>query len=168
MLKNNRKPRTPLPDLLDPKVPGMKYEKGNFYPDFSYLGPVETHIPILNHLLSLVVRPRPVGAQSVYEAMLAQKNTQSYMEPALNAVFKKQGSVLEDLKNAKEHSDNRAYAKKAEIMRKVLVANAKDFEYWITKNIVALTHVPTGFKLHLLKKDIPAEIYRHAKMSKNA
>lgn len=80
---------------------------------------------------------------------------------------RKSPSILRELKQAKEHSDNKQYKDKAGVMRGLLTAHTDDFfvDSELNKNIVGVTHIPTGFRMHLLRQDIPPVLLEREDMS---
>ena len=76
--------------------------------------------------------------------------------PELGTPTKKQASELPALLAAKEHSDNKRYAPKAELIREMLVSHP---DRWLIDSqegrFVGLTHRPTGFRMHLPSSALP-------------
>lgn len=63
--------------------------------------------------------------------------------------------ALEDLKKAKAYSDAKKYEEKHLILRKLIESNSADFMVDSdVSGILGLTHLPTGFKMHLPKQVI--------------
>ena len=69
------------------------------------------------------------------------------------------GSVLQQLLQSKTLSDNRRFDQKHKLLRQLIIQHPQDFfidsEY---DNIIGLTHTGTGFKIHVPRHVIPAEI----------
>jgi len=67
--------------------------------------------------------------------------------------------VLPQLHRAKQHSDNRRYREKAEILRRLMIARPKD---WVVDqpgpHHPGITHQPTRFRFHAPRKIIPQEV----------
>lgn len=62
---------------------------------------------------------------------------------------------LEQLLAAKAHSDKGQYAAKAEVLRKMMSESPQDFMVDSAKGgIYGLTHIPTGFRIHLPKEQV--------------
>jgi hypothetical protein len=63
---------------------------------------------------------------------------------------------IDQLLTAKTESDRRNYKAKHNIMRKLLAAHPSEFLIDSSQNgLVGLTHVPTGFRMHLPKTVLP-------------
>lgn len=64
-------------------------------------------------------------------------------------------STIQQLLKAKEHSDNRQYDQKADIVRKLVQQKPSEFHIDSEgRGIVGLTHAPTRFKIHLPKEKV--------------
>jgi hypothetical protein len=65
-------------------------------------------------------------------------------------------TVVEQLKRAKDFSDQNRFDEKAEILRRLIKERPKEFFIDSAKEgIVGITHRPSGFQLHLLQKQYP-------------
>ena len=63
--------------------------------------------------------------------------------------------VLDRLLEAKGHSDRKQYDRKTAVMRQLIRKDPGNFKIDSEKDgVVGVTHVPTNFKMHLLKKDL--------------
>lgn len=73
-------------------------------------------------------------------------------------------SSLDELKKAKAFSDARQYEQKHLIMRKLIQGAPSDFEIDSSNSaIVGITHVPTGFQMHLPKSVVDGLNLSHKK-----
>ena len=64
-------------------------------------------------------------------------------------------SELKQLLNAKAHSDKGQYDAKAEVLRKMIAEAPQDFMIDSAKGgIYGLTHIPTGFRIHLPREQV--------------
>lgn len=78
-----------------------------------------------------------------------------------NAVTEKEGSALIDLKAAKEHSDKGEYGHKTQLVRNLLHSYPQDFVVDSPEGqFVGITHVPTGFKMHISRAIVPLELFK--------
>lgn len=71
------------------------------------------------------------------------------------------GPVIKSLIQAKELSDARKYKRKQEILRQLIATHPQDFvidSELARGNIVGITHVGSGFRIHMLRKGLPQGI----------
>lgn len=85
--------------------------------------------------------------------------------------FDKRAAVeaLPVLLQAKKHSDNKEYDRKAALM--LMLMQAKPDEFIVDQEddkYPGITHVPTNFRMHVPKTIIPDDVYRHIKVEKSA
>lgn len=76
--------------------------------------------------------------------------------------------ALDNLLDAKKHSDNRQYKYKHEILALMMAKSPKDF--YVDSDdgsIVGLTHAPTRFKIHVPKKFVPSKVEKKIMPSKS-
>lgn len=67
--------------------------------------------------------------------------------------------AIDNLLDAKQHSDKRQYKYKHQILALMLSKNPKDFYIDSDQgSIVGITHAPTNFKIHIPKKFVPSKI----------
>lgn len=96
-----------------------------------------------------------VGAETAYRAMNMPSFGGNVLMGSKSASEEPLGSLLE----AKEHSDNKRYAEKSQIMALLLQANPQDFVIdQDDPNFPGITHVPTRFKMHVPRRIIPASV----------
>lgn len=70
-------------------------------------------------------------------------------------------NILEELLRAKEESDRGNYGAKHEILRKLIIAHPEQFILDSEeKGIYGVTHIPTGFQIHMLQSASPTELAR--------
>jgi hypothetical protein len=73
----------------------------------------------------------------------------------------KDGSALNDLITAKEHSDKGEYGHKTQLVRNLLHSYPQDFVVDSPEGqFVGITHVPTGFKMHISRAVVPLELFK--------
>lgn len=71
-------------------------------------------------------------------------------------------SPLDDLLAAKEHSDKGDYGSKTHLVRNLLHKFPKDFVVDTPEGqFVGITHVPTGFKMHISRAVVPLELFKN-------
>lgn len=81
-------------------------------------------------------------------------NSEAYIQGYL---FKEaaDNDTLQLLIQAKEHSDKSDYAKKRDIMRKLLKREAHNFTVDSrNRTVLGLTHIPSGFRIHMPERDV--------------
>jgi hypothetical protein len=66
--------------------------------------------------------------------------------------------ALAELKKAKEHSDRREYGHKSMIMSRLFREHPDDFIMDDDWEYAGITHVPTGFQIHVPRNTVPAAI----------
>lgn len=79
----------------------------------------------------------------------------------MSDIIKDAGSPLEDLITAKGHSDKGDYGSKTHLVRNLLHKFPKDFVVDTPEGqFVGITHVPTGFKMHISRAVVPLELFK--------
>ena len=119
--------------------------------------------PPPNHLPAIAAGAAGLGAAGL-AYWLWQRNRKKKQQEKQASAVQLQASearhrqVLEDLKKAKEHSDKKEYGQKSVIMTRLFRDHPDDFIMDDDWNYAGVTHVPSGFRLHVPRNTVPAEI----------
>jgi hypothetical protein len=94
--------------------------------------------------------------------------TSIYVDIAIRSMFAKAAAPLQDLINAKRHSDVKDYTTKHKILRTLLEQYPDDFFIDSeNNNILGLTWKPKNFKIHAPRHVVPANIVNTAQSTPN-
>lgn len=114
----------------------------------------------INHPKDTAMEPGDIPTE--YHYMLTEE-----MQQAFDGAWKDvsptpdDDNILEELLRAKEESDRGNYGAKHEILRRLIIAHPEQFILDSEENgIYGITHIPSGFQIHILQKASPTELAR--------
>jgi 8-oxo-dGTP pyrophosphatase MutT (NUDIX family) len=113
---------------------------------------------VLDHGLSPATYQASNDPDEIVQLVKALQFGDRYLGPDVSA-WEKQSAHVAELLEAKKESDRKNYAAKHDILRKLIKKSPAEFKIDSEEGgIYGITHIPSGFKIHIPKSAVPEEL----------